>query len=139
MKKDALFYGVVLTFIAFVLMIVSLVFEAWRSGRSSKLAQSIQTQKTPFKGEVRDFSDLKIVTEADGTPMVFVPEGPFPMGSPPVEGDPDEMPQRTIYLSSYYIDLDEVPSVKYNSFVNATRRQPPVVPVFSDDLSLITR
>jgi len=27
MKKDALFYGVVLTFIAFVLMIVSLVFD----------------------------------------------------------------------------------------------------------------
>ena len=139
MKKDALFYGVVLTFIAFVLMIVSLVFEAWRSGRSSKLAQSIQTQKTPVKGEVRDFSDLKIVTEADGTPMVFVPEGPFPMGSPPVEGDPDEMPQRTIYLSSYYIDLYEVPSVKYNAFVKATRTQPPAVPVFSDDLSLITR
>ena len=139
MKKDAFFYGVVLAFVAFVLMILSLAFEAWRSSESAKRAQSIKTEETQVEGEIFDFSDLKIVTGTEGTPMVLVPEGTFLMGSPPVEGDSDEIPQRTIYLSSYYMDLYEVTQAKYTEFVKATRHSPPIVPVFPDDLSLITK
>lgn len=139
MKKDAFFYGVVLAFVAFLLMIISLAFEAWRSGESARRAQSMQSEKAVVATEIRDFSSLKIVTGSDGTQMVLVPEGTFQMGSQPVEGDSDEIPQRTIYLSSYYIDLSEVTQAKYTDFLKATRRSPPVVPVFPDDLALITK
>ncbi len=139
MKKDAFFYGVVLAFVAFLLMIISLAFEAWRSGESTRRAKSIQTEKTVATTEAHDFSNLKIVSGPDGTPMVPVPEGTFLMGSQPVEGDSDEIPQRTIYLSSYSIDLYEVTHAKYANFLKATRRSPPVIPVFADDLSLITK
>jgi formylglycine-generating enzyme required for sulfatase activity len=139
MKKDAFFYGVVLAFAAFVLMIVSLAFEAWRSGESAKQAQSIKTQEAKVEGESFDFSGLKTKTGMDGTVMVVVPEGTFLMGSLPVEGDPDEIPQRTIYLSSYSIDLYEVTQAQYAGFVKATQRSSPTVPVFADDVSLIMK
>ncbi len=139
MKKDAFFYGVVLAFVAFLLMIISLAFEAWRSGESSRRAKSLQTEKAIVTTEVHDFTSLKIVPGPDGIPMVLVPEGTFLMGSQPVEGDSDEIPQRTIYLSSYSIDLYEVTHAKYTDFLKATRRPPPVIPVFSDDLFLIIK
>ena len=139
MKRDAFFYGVVLAFVAFLLMIVSLAFEAWRSSESEKRAQSIKTDEVRVEGEVFDLSNLKIVNVADGVPMVLVPEGTFLMGSPPVEGDPDEIPQRTLYLSSYYIDLYEVTQAKYMQFMKATRRPSPTIPVFAEDLSLIMK
>jgi formylglycine-generating enzyme required for sulfatase activity len=138
-KKDAFFYGVVLAFVAFLLMIVSLAFEAWRSGESTQRATSIQSEEAVVTTEAHDFSGLKIVAGPDGTRMVLVPEGTFLMGSQPVEGDPDEIPQRTIYLSSYYIDLSEVTQAKYTDFLKATRRPSPVIPVFPDELSLITK
>ncbi|MCI0527616.1 MAG: formylglycine-generating enzyme family protein [Nitrospira sp.] len=139
MKKDAFFYGVVLAFVAFLLMIISLAFEAWRSGESAQRAKSIQDETAVVTTQAHDFSNLKIVPGPDGTPMVFVPDGTFLMGSQPVEGDSDEIPQRTIYLSSYSIDLYEVTHAKYTDFLKATRRPPPVIPVFADDLSLITK
>lgn len=139
MKKDALFYGVVLTFIAFVLMIVSLLFEGWRSRQVSELARTLPTEETLVESEVPDLGGLQIVTGPDGAPMVLVQEGTFLMGSPPVEGDPDEIPQRTIYVSSFYIDLYEVTLAKYTEFVKATGRPAPVVPVFGDDISLIMK
>jgi formylglycine-generating enzyme required for sulfatase activity len=138
-KKDAFFYGVVLAFAAFLLMIISLAFEAWRSGESSRRAKSIEGEKSVVTAEVRDFSSLKIFSGPDETQMVLVPEGTFLMGSQPVEGDSDEIPQRTIYLSSYSIDLYEVTQAKYANFLKATRRPPPVIPIFADDLSLITK
>lgn len=42
----------------------------------------------------------------DGSIMVFVPPGPFLMGSD--EGDRDERPQRRVELAGYYIDKYEV-------------------------------
>lgn len=42
----------------------------------------------------------------DGSIMVYVPAGEFPMGSE--KGDPDEMPVREVYLDGYYIDKYEV-------------------------------
>ena len=65
--------------------------------------------------------------------MVEIPEGPFTMGSP--QGDPDEVPDHPVYLKSFYIDLKEVTQAEYDRFVRMTKREPPVVPVFEDDVS----
>lgn len=44
--------------------------------------------------------------EKDGAVMVYVPPGPFPMGS--AEGAPDEAPVHRVYLDGFYIDKHEV-------------------------------
>ncbi len=116
MKKDAFFYGIVLAFVAFVLMIASLLFEAWRSKEVTRLAGTIaDEEEAEVKGEVFDLSGLETIQTADGAMMVKVPEGPFLMGNPPVAGDPDEIPQRTLYLSAFYIDLHEVTHEQYGA------------------------
>ncbi len=128
MKKDAFFYGIVLAFVAFVLMIASLLFEAWRSKEVTRLAGTIaDEEEAEVKGEVFDLSGLETIQTADGAMMVKVPEGPFLMGNPPVAGDPDEIPQRTLYHE------------QYGAFTRATRRPAPVIPVFNDEISLITQ
>jgi formylglycine-generating enzyme required for sulfatase activity len=50
--------------------------------------------------------------------MVYVPEGEFPMGSD--LGDPDEHPQRVVYLDSLEIDRYEVTNVQYRRFLLAS-------------------
>ncbi len=42
----------------------------------------------------------------DGSIMVYIPPGTFPMGSD--KGDPDELPIREVHLDGYYIDKYEV-------------------------------
>lgn len=46
------------------------------------------------------------VWEKDGSIMVYVPPGKFPMGSD--AGDPDERPVHEVHLDGYYIDKYEV-------------------------------
>ena len=139
MKSRNVILGIALVFGSFVLMMVSMGFEAWRSGLNKERAQAVRAVEKLVLSEVPDLSNLEIITASDGAPMVLVPEGPFLMGSPPVEGDPDEIPQRMIYLSEFYIDLYEVVFKNYNDFVNALRRPRPVFPFFDDDVSLITQ
>ncbi|MFM8551471.1 MAG: formylglycine-generating enzyme family protein [Nitrospiraceae bacterium] len=59
-------------------------------------------------------------------PMVLIPAGPFLMGSPE-GGDSfsDERPQRTVFVSAFWMDRYEVANADYESFVAATSRQAP--------------
>ena len=65
------------------------------------------------------------VAAADGAPMVLIPEGPFLRGSQSGEGDSDEQPQRTIYLSAFCIDRFEVTNRRYLAFIQATKHRVP--------------
>jgi len=58
--------------------------------------------------------------------MILIPAGEFVMGSP-AGGDslPDEQPQRLVYVSSFYIDGDEVTNEAYDRFVAATGHPAP--------------
>lgn len=61
--------------------------------------------------------------------MVLIPSGLFLMGSP--EGSDsfsDERPQRTVFLSSFWIDRYEVTNAQYERFVTATGHRPPENP-----------
>ena len=56
-------------------------------------------------------------------PMVLIPAGKFIMGSD--DRMPDEGPQHTVYLDSYWIDLYEVTNAQYKKFIDATKRHSP--------------
>jgi formylglycine-generating enzyme required for sulfatase activity len=55
--------------------------------------------------------------EEDGSTMVYVPAGEFTMGSPEGEGNDDEHPQHTAYLSEFWIDQTEVTNEQYGRCV----------------------
>ena len=69
----------------------------------------------------------------EGRDMVQVPEGPFIMGSK--DGDPDELPERQVFLSAFYIDRREVSQEEYARFAKMTKRPLPKIEVFEDDQS----
>jgi len=140
MKKDALFYGTLVMFIAFFLMIFFFIYDVWKTSRVASKAGSTKIEQTPGGQEPqRDFSRLKTIKGLDGSEMVYIPEGPFQMGSPAASGDSDETPQHAVFLAGYNIDLREVTQSQFARFSQATQFPKPVVPVFSEELSLITR
>lgn len=63
------------------------------------------------------------LSPADGMEMVYVPEGPFLMGS--LDGYGDEKPQHTVTLSAFWIDRTEVTNAHYALCVEAGACQPP--------------
>jgi formylglycine-generating enzyme required for sulfatase activity len=72
----------------------------------------------------------------DGAPMVLIPEGPFTMGTDDVgpgwhQGNPNEHPEHTVTLKSYYIDQFEVTIARYAKFLEATKYSTP--PSWDDD------
>ena len=61
------------------------------------------------------------VRTLDNMLMVYVPKGPFLMGSSgDAMADKDESPQHTVELSGYWIDQHEVTNAMFQKFVNAT-------------------
>jgi formylglycine-generating enzyme required for sulfatase activity len=69
----------------------------------------------------------------EGREMVQVPEGPFIMGSK--DGDPDEVPERQVFLKAFYLDRKEVSQEEYARFAKMTKRPLPKIEVFEDDQS----
>jgi formylglycine-generating enzyme required for sulfatase activity len=67
----------------------------------------------------------------DGLPqdMVLVPAGEFVMGSTTVGGD--AIPEHTVYLDAYWIDVHEVTNHEYKIFCDATSRAYPPDPGFT--------
>lgn len=56
-------------------------------------------------------------------PMVLIPAGPFTMGSN--TRMPDEGPQHTVKLKTFWIDKYEVTNLQYQQFIEATGRHSP--------------
>ncbi len=52
--------------------------------------------------------------------MALVPAGPYLLGSPEGEGDPDERPAAEIYLDAFYLDKTEVTLDEYMRFSKVT-------------------
>ncbi len=49
--------------------------------------------------------------------MIIIPGGPFLMGSPPEEGNPDEHPQRIVWLPDFAIDRFPVTNRDFSAFI----------------------
>jgi sulfatase modifying factor 1 len=71
-----------------------------------------------------DYKDAedRLAQALDGH-MVHVPAGEFIMGNE--AGNPDERPQRRVYLDAFEIDKYEVTNVQYRRFIRATGREAP--------------
>jgi formylglycine-generating enzyme required for sulfatase activity len=140
MKKDAFYYGSLVAFAAFFLMIVIFIYEAWKTSRSESKTQGVQVKQTQKEqSSIQDFSRFRTIPTEDGSEMVLIPEGPFQMGSPASSGDLDELPQHAVYLPAFYIDLKEITQAQFSKFSEATQYPKPVIPVFQEELSLITK
>ncbi|MDP1946381.1 MAG: formylglycine-generating enzyme family protein [Nitrospirota bacterium] len=59
----------------------------------------------------------------DGAPMILIPAGPFMMGSN--GGLPNERPEHTVTLDSYYVDQYEVTLSLYRNFLESTKQESP--------------
>jgi formylglycine-generating enzyme required for sulfatase activity len=72
----------------------------------------------------------KEVKGKDGAPMVFIPEGSFPMGVPhgDRDGGRDEYPRHDVFVNDFYIDKFELTNGRYLEFVKATNHRIPQNP-----------
>jgi len=61
----------------------------------------------------------------DGAEMVLIPGGEFEMGDAFNEGNSDERPVHTVYVSSFYMDEHEVTNAQYRRFVQETGHSEP--------------
>ena len=72
--------------------------------------------------EVPNWSELSnpasSTTDASAPGVTFVPAGVFTMGSDEGEGDPDEIPEHTPYISAFFIDSYEVTNLEYATALN---------------------
>src|SRR6266487_680554 len=132
MKDKWLMIGVGATFLAFFLMVVSMMALSRHSAKNKELlaklpASSQETSSTV----VEDYSMYRTIVGEEGREMVEIPEGPSKMGSK--EGDYDEAPEHQVYLKTFYMDKYEVTQAEYDRFVKAAKRGKPFVPVFDDD------
>lgn len=134
-NKGVLVGSIVFVFGAFFLMISLLVYESYKAKQMKALASSIKTEArpAPTSGPSLDYSMYKTKIGDEGREMVQVPEGPFIMGSK--DGDPDEVPERQVFLSAFYIDRKEVSQEEYARFAKMTKRSLPKIEVFEDDQS----
>jgi len=57
------------------------------------------------------------ISPIDGMKLMYVPAGEFLMGSTDGVGDPDEHPQHSVYLDSFWIDTTEVTNSMYSKCV----------------------
>jgi len=138
MKDKWLTIGIIATFGAFFLMIVSMMTLSRHSAKNKELlARAPSTPQQTVSTATADLSLYKTIVGDDGREMVEIPEGPFKMGSN--NGDYDEAPEHQVYLATLYIDKYEVTQAEYDRFVKATKRGKPFVPVFDDDISKILK
>jgi len=88
-----------------------------------------------FQGPIPDAGESPIVEATlrpfqapkakDLAPMVTIPAGEFVMGSKLGEGQPDESPQRAVYLDAYVIDKYEVTVEHYAAYLKKSGAEPP--------------
>ncbi len=137
-NRGVLIGSIIFVFASFILMIVGLMYESYKSKQQRELVASVKTERQAVAVTApRDFSIYKTIVGDEGREMVQIPEGPFTMGSS--EGDPDEAPEHQLYLKAYYIDKKEVTQAEYDRFVRMTKRGKPFIPVFEDDISKIMK
>ena len=135
-NRGVLIGSIVFVFGSFILMIVLMVYESYKSKQQRELLGSVTTERRVAPKVVeQDFSMYQVIVGDEERPMVQVPEGPFTMGS--TGGDPDEAPEHQVYLNSFYIDLKEVTQSEYDRFVKMTKQGKPFIPVFEEDISKI--
>lgn len=76
-------------------------------------------------------SAVERVSRRDAVEMIWIPSGPFWMGSAEGTGRDDERPQSEVHVNGFHIDAVEVTNTRYLAYVHATQRKEPPNP-YSD-------
>jgi iron(II)-dependent oxidoreductase len=83
-----------------------------------------KADNTYLMAEVTAFLSLEQWAEVDS--IVEVPEGEFLMGTNSERSDPQNQPEHSVFLKSYYIDKYPVTNAQYARFVAQTGYRPPL-------------
>ena len=133
-NRGVLIGGIIFVFGSFIMMIVLMMYETYKSKSEFETLAAGQPAKARVLQPMptQDFSMYKTLVGDENREMIEIPEGPFTMGIG--DGDPDEGPPHPVYLKTFYIDLKEVTQGEYDRFVKMTKRDNPKVPVFEDKI-----
>src|SRR5438552_16848496 len=115
MKEKWVMIGIIATFGAFFLMMVSIMILPRQSAKNKELlaqAPSTPQQTQTVQTTTADFSPYKTIMGDDGREMVEIPEGPFKMGS--TDGDYDEALEHEVSLGTFYSATYEVTHADYD-------------------------
>ena len=77
-----------------------------------------------------------LLNEKDGAELLLVPAGSFLQGSLESQSDPDERPQREVYLDAFYVAKHLVTNRQYRKFLEQTGYKAPLLwndPQFNQD------
>jgi formylglycine-generating enzyme len=96
--------------------------------RTPSSAQGSEDSLVPLGKNPQGFDEYW--RSKDGALLVRIPEGEFRMGSAEGEGEPNEHPQRKVYVSPYLIDKAEVTWGQYEKFSKATGTPLPEPPLW---------
>jgi formylglycine-generating enzyme required for sulfatase activity len=91
--------------------------------REASAADVANPTATPMLGD-------QCINPTDGAVLVYVPAGPFIMGSPDGVGATNEHPRHTVTLDGYWIYRDAVTVNQYRKFCEATKRTMPTEPSY---------
>ena len=75
--------------------------------------------------KIRMLENGRAINELDGAELIWVPTGPFLMGSKAGEGSADEQPQRQVTLDGYWIYRYPVTLKQYQQFIETAKREMP--------------
>ena len=91
-NRGVLIGSIIFVFASFILMIVMLVYETYKSKQELEALSAGQPAKARVLQPMptQDFSMYKTLMGDDNRQMIEIPEGPFTMGIG--DGDPDEGP-----------------------------------------------
>ncbi len=96
---------------------------------AEQAAQSAPPSEAPKSGSepiveatLRPFQAPKA---KDPAALITIPAGEFVMGSKAGDGQPDESPQRAVYLDAYTIDKYEVTVEQYAAYLKKSGAEPP--------------
>src|SRR5437879_12599025 len=105
MKEKWLMIGIIATFGAFFLMVVSMMALSRQSAKNKELlaqAPSTPQQTQTVPTTTADFSPYNTIMADDGREMLEIPEGPLKMGS--TDANHDEAPEHQAYLAAFNTD-----------------------------------
>ncbi len=95
-NKNVLLGAIIFVFGSFIMMIVMMLYETYKSKQELEAVSAGQPAKARVLQPLpaQDFSMYKTLVGDDNREMVEIPEGPFTMGI--ADGDPDEGPPHPV-------------------------------------------
>ena len=106
------------------LMVGALLF-LWVFPLYGQISDLLRSREKKQEGRQHESLREREKVYIDEAPMALIEEGPFWMGVDADVGLDDERPRHEVWLDAFYIDVYEVTTERYATFLAATRRTAP--------------